>query len=192
MLLFTKVDLGYTNDEELFVHRTLETARLKHRDMHFQRFAANDIMKDFSAIETDTHTIAEMEQNVKEYVINTPRVRNTTFETIRRLFASEPRFFSTSEKDDHHETADKIMTDLGKSLAFQRRQRMRASIAHKQDLSLRSPYMVFRLLQSLKLLTLLKRRNSQVDFHPETMSPQFMKSLAKNGIAECEEQGAMK
>lgn len=80
--------------------------------MHFQRFAANDILKDFSAIETDTHTIAEMEQNVKEYVINTPRVRNTTFETIRRLFASEPRSFSTSEKDDHHETADKIMAVL--------------------------------------------------------------------------------
>ncbi|GFH43942.1 hypothetical protein CTEN210_00416 [Chaetoceros tenuissimus] len=124
------VDLGYTDNEELFVHRTLETARLKHRDMHFQRFAANDIMKDFSAIETNIHTIAEMEENVKEYVINTPRVRNTTFETMRRLFASEPRSFSNVEKDDHRATAGKIMSDLGKSVAFQRRQRMRASVAH--------------------------------------------------------------
>ena len=95
--------------------------------MHFQRFAANDIMKDFSAIETDTHTIAEMEQNVKEYVINTPRVRNTTFETIRRLFASEPRSFTNHVEDDDHDTAKKIMADLGKSVAFQRRQRLRAS-----------------------------------------------------------------
>ena len=126
----TKVDLGYTDDEELFVHRTLETARLKHPNMHFQRFAANDVMKDFSAIETDIHTITEMEANVKDYVINTPRVRNTTFETMRQLFTSEPRSFSNVEKDDHHATADKIMSDLGKSIAFHQRQRMRASVAH--------------------------------------------------------------
>lgn len=127
---FKTVDLGYTDNEELFVHRTLETARLKHPNIHFQRFAANDIMEDVSPIESDIKVIAEMEENVKDYVINTPRVRNTTFETMKRLFASEPRSFSTSKENDHHEAADKIMADMGKSVAFQQRQRLRASVAH--------------------------------------------------------------
>ena len=80
--------------------------------------------------------IAEMEEKVKDYVINTPRVRNTTFQTMRGLFASEPRSFTNHVEDDDHDTAKKIMADLGKSVAFQRRQRFRASVA---DTKLFSP-----------------------------------------------------
>ena len=126
----TILNLGYLDYEEPFIHRTLETARLKHPNMHFQRIAANDTLKDFSSIESDIKVIAEMEEKVKDYVINTPRVRNTSKETMRRLFASEPRSFTNHVEDDDHDTAKKIMADLGKSVAFQRRQRLRASIAH--------------------------------------------------------------
>ncbi|GFH43940.1 predicted protein [Chaetoceros tenuissimus] len=115
--------------EEPFIHRTLETARLKHPNMHFQRIAANDILKDFAPIESDIKVIAEMEEKVKNYVINTPRVRNITFQTMKRLFASEPRSFSNHAEDDDHDTANKIMSDFGESVAFQRRQGLRASVA---------------------------------------------------------------
>lgn len=87
------LNVGYSEEEEKFIHRTIETTRLVHPDLHFQRIAPHDIMKNFSSVETNARVIATMEARVKHWVLNTPRVRNLTTATMKRLFQSPPRSF---------------------------------------------------------------------------------------------------
>ena len=83
------LSLGFMSDESDLIYRTLETTRLVHPQLHFQRIAPTKIMESFSVIESDIDDIAIMEQQVKDYVRNTPRVKNALKVTIEKLFEED-------------------------------------------------------------------------------------------------------
>lgn len=115
------LNVGYSEEEEKFIHRTIETTRLVHPDLHFQRIAPHDIMKNFSSVETNVHVIAAMEARVKDWVLKTPRVRNMTIATMKRLFQSSPRSFGSQ--------GDKVKsTEVGNSLRQNSQYRRRSKI----------------------------------------------------------------
>lgn len=115
------LNVGYSKEEEIFIHRTIETTRLVHPDLHFQRIAPHDIMKNFSSVETNVNVIAAMEARVKDWVLNTPRVRNMTNATMKRLFQSSPRSFGKQ--------GDKVKsTEIGSSLRQSNQYRRRSKI----------------------------------------------------------------
>ena len=78
-------------------------------------------MKNFSSVETNVHVIAAMEARVKDWVLNTPRVRNMTNATMKRLFQSSPRSFGKQ--------GDKVKsTEIGSSLRQSNQYRRRSKI----------------------------------------------------------------
>ena len=91
------LSLGFMSDESDFIYRTLETTRLVHPQLHFQRIAPTKIMESFSVIESDIDDIAIMEQQVKDYVRNTPRVKNALKVTIEKLFELDKKRNLTSQ-----------------------------------------------------------------------------------------------
>lgn len=93
----TIFNIGYTIGDETSINRALETVRLVHRDLHFQRVAPYHIMDDVSPMEANLEKIAEMEAKVKDWFLNTKRVRNATKVTLKELFSTPPRDFGRAE-----------------------------------------------------------------------------------------------
>ena len=93
----TIFNIGYTIEDEVTINRALETVRLVHRDLHFQRVAPYHIMDDVSPMEANLKKIAEMEAKVKDWFLNTKRVRNATEVTLKELFSTPPRDFGRVE-----------------------------------------------------------------------------------------------
>ena len=93
----TIFNIGYTIEDEVTINRALETVRLVHRDLHFQRVAPYHIVDDVSPMEANLKKIAEMEAKVKDWFLNTKRVRNATEATLKELFSTPPRDFGRVE-----------------------------------------------------------------------------------------------
>jgi len=87
------LNLGFNDGEHNFIERTITTARIAHPNLHFQRISPDVIMDNFSSIETDSEKVATMEAQVKHWMSNTPRIRNLTKVTMKKLFETGPRQF---------------------------------------------------------------------------------------------------
>lgn len=125
------VNVGYNDYEDRFIQQTVETTRLLHHNLHFHRIAPNEIMKDFSALETDPHNIARMEAKVKDWLVNNPHVRNMTNATLARLFQSAPRSFgSNARKVDAAEVRQSLMKQ---SVRYADRCKIRSSAQERVD-----------------------------------------------------------
>ena len=125
------VNVGYNDYEDRFIQQTVETTRLLHHNLHFHRIAPNEIMKDFSALETDPHNIARMEAEVKDWLVNNPHVRNMTNATLARLFQSAPRSFgSNARKVDAAEVRQSLMRQ---SVRYANRCKIRSSAQERVD-----------------------------------------------------------
>lgn len=125
------VNVGYNDYEEKFIQQTIETTRLLHHKLHFYRIAPNEIMKDFSALETNPHNIARMEAKVKNWLVNTPHVRNMTNATLARLFQSAPRSFGiNARKVDAAEVRQSLMRQ---SVRYAERCEIRSSAERRVD-----------------------------------------------------------
>lgn len=123
------LNIGYSEYEEKFIHRTIETTRLVHPNLHFQRIAPLDIMKEFSSAETNEHVIAEMEAKVKDWLLNTPRVRNMTNATMKLLFESSPRSFGKQgemEKSEQSVQSGKSLKQSSRS--YVKRSKVRTAV----------------------------------------------------------------
>ena len=113
------LSLGFTGDESEYIYRTMETTRLVHPQLHFQRIAPTEIMESFSPIELDLDTIAIMEQQVKDYVRNTPRVKNSLKVTVEKLCKwSKARNSTSQELTSQVQSISPFQKSLRQSLAI--------------------------------------------------------------------------
>lgn len=87
------LNIGYDPDEENLIHRTIETARLVHPNLHYQRIAPHQIFNDFFPAETDRKVISDMEAKVEQYIKTIPQVKNALRVTMKKLLLSKPRCF---------------------------------------------------------------------------------------------------
>ncbi|GFH52481.1 hypothetical protein CTEN210_08957 [Chaetoceros tenuissimus] len=94
------LNIGYGPEEEALIHRTIDTARLVHPNLHYQRIAPHDVFKDFSPAETDIQVITDMERKVEEFIRTTPRVQNA-LKVSKKLLQSKPRCFGNRSDDSN-------------------------------------------------------------------------------------------
>jgi len=93
------LNLGFNDNEEKFIERTITTARMANPNLHFQRISADDITGPFFTGETDLEKVATMEEEVKQWMADTPRVRNLTKLTLKKLFETKPRNFKKGKDE---------------------------------------------------------------------------------------------
>lgn len=120
----TILNIGYTIEDEARINRVLETVRLVHRDLHFQRLAPYHIMDDVSPMEADLKRIAEMEAKVKDWFLNTKRVRNATEVTLKELFSTPPRDFGRAESYKDSDRNSSLRESLKSKIRDKIRERM--------------------------------------------------------------------
>lgn len=87
------VSLGFTNDEDELIQKTIESTRIRHPNLHFQRIVPSHITEDFSAAETDLKAIAKMEARVLDWMLNDANMKDETRVTMEKLCSSAPRGF---------------------------------------------------------------------------------------------------
>lgn len=87
------VSLGFTNDEDELIQKTIESTRIRHPNLHFQRIVPSHITEDFSAAETDLKAIAKMEARVLDWMFNDANMKDETRVTMEKLCSSAPRGF---------------------------------------------------------------------------------------------------
>jgi predicted acylesterase/phospholipase RssA len=116
------LNFGFNDQEEKFIERTITTARMANPNLHFQRISAEDITGPFSSAETDLEKVTIMEEKVKQWMADTPRVRNLTKLTLKKLFETKPRNF---KKDKEEPSKSKIAF---KNKAFLRRSLVRDKV----------------------------------------------------------------
>ena len=117
------LNVGFNDLEEKFIERTITTARMANPNLHFQRISADDITGPFSSAETDLEKVATMEEQLKQWMADTPRVRNLTKLTLKKLFETKPRNF---KKDKDELSKNSKMTFKNK--AFLRRSLVRDKV----------------------------------------------------------------
>ena len=117
------LNFGFTDYEEELIERTITTARMANPNLHFQRISADDITGPFFTGETDLEKVATMEEEVKQWMTDTPRVRNLTKLTLKKLFETKPRNF---KKDKDELSKNSKMTFKNK--AFLRRSLVRDKV----------------------------------------------------------------
>ena len=93
------LNFGFTDYEDKFIERTITTARMANPNLHFQRISADDITGPFFTGETDLEKVATMEEEVKQWMADTPRVRNLTKLTLKKLFETKPRNFKKGKDE---------------------------------------------------------------------------------------------
>ena len=85
------VSLGFTNDEDELIQKTIESTRIRYPNLHFQRIVPSHITEDFSAAETDLKAIAKMEARVLDWMTNDVNMKNETRVTMEKLCSTAPR-----------------------------------------------------------------------------------------------------
>ena len=79
------ISVGYGNNQNEFVNRAIEVARLSNPNLHFQRICPSDILEKFSATETNMDKISRMRTEVKDYMRTDPRTKRVLEVTLEKL-----------------------------------------------------------------------------------------------------------